>query len=257
MFRKGGSTSDGIIDLAMPRAQYAEGKTFEEIIANDAFGKQAYELLRAAQERDVQQEKKDILSNLLIKGGLGLVAGDGAGKGLLAEIATPFRKPAEEALTQLSSLKKDPAKMAAAQAMIAQKSAERIKEIEALGKTQKQLMDQYDMGEGAVSSYLAFQNKASEIARSEGLPLGRNASGDPIIRGTYKNGKFDYRAAVKTLPQGIYFDPYSNNVVKLQGGEAIVLGSEENKQGTKQFNVQDIQSTAPELSEEEFGQLAP
>jgi hypothetical protein len=59
--------------------------------------------------RDIQQERSDVLANLLIRGGLGLVAGEGAGKGTLGAIATAFQKPTEQALTEMSALKQDPA----------------------------------------------------------------------------------------------------------------------------------------------------
>ena len=51
------------------------------------------------------QAKSDILSNLLIRGGLGLVSGEGAGKGTLGGLATAFREPTEQAMGELQKLK--------------------------------------------------------------------------------------------------------------------------------------------------------
>jgi hypothetical protein len=131
MFRKGGKAMDGVMSLAAPRKQYQEGgSTFDDLIEGDDYLKEIYDIAQAGYGRDIQRERKDVLANLLIKGGLGLVSGEGAGKGTLGAIATAFKKPTEQALTQLQSLKQDPAKMLVAKTAIAQKGAERLKTLE-------------------------------------------------------------------------------------------------------------------------------
>ena len=130
MFRKGGKAMDGVMSLAAPRKQYQKGTSFEDIIKGDEFGTEVYDLAKAAVGRDIQQERSDVLANLLIRGGLGLVSGEGAGKGTLGAIATAFKKPTEQALTEMAALKQDPAKMLTAKTLISQRGQERLAEIQ-------------------------------------------------------------------------------------------------------------------------------
>jgi len=114
MFRKGGQVMDGVMSLAAPRKQFQEGTpkpTFEDLIKDDDYLKEIYDIAQSGFGRDIQQERSDVLANLLIRGGLGLVSGEGADKGTLGAVATAFRKPTEQALTEMAALKQDPAKM--------------------------------------------------------------------------------------------------------------------------------------------------
>ena len=120
---------DGVMSLAAPRKQYANGTTFEDLIKDDEYLKEIYNIAQAGYGRDIQQERSDVLANLLIRGGLGLVSGEGAGKGTLGAVATAFRKPTEQALTEMAALKQDPARMLVAKTAIEQKGAERLAEI--------------------------------------------------------------------------------------------------------------------------------
>lgn len=133
MFRKGGS-AEGVMSLASPRKKYQEGgDIYEQIRQIDPsmgediakYGK-IFELLGT---EGLREKKQDILSNLLISGGLGLVAGEGAGKGTLGGVAEAFRKPTERALAEYQAVKGAPkeARMAGAktamEAALAQKLA--------------------------------------------------------------------------------------------------------------------------------------
>lgn len=133
MFRKGGS-AEGVMSLAQPRKKYQEGgDIYEQIRQIDPsmgediakYGK-IFELLGT---EGLREKKQDILSNLLISGGLGLVAGEGAGKGTLGGVAEAFRKPTERALAEYQAVKGAPkeARMAGAktamEAALAQKLA--------------------------------------------------------------------------------------------------------------------------------------
>jgi hypothetical protein len=140
MFRKGGQVMDGVMSLASGgRAKYKEAGrvTMQDLIKDDPYLKEVYETAQAGYGRDIQQERSDVLANLLIRGGLGLVAGEGAGKGTLGAIATAFQKPTEQALTEMSALKQDPAAMLTAQTAIKQKGEERLQRI----KNQQELLD--------------------------------------------------------------------------------------------------------------------
>ena len=112
MFRKGGS-AEGVMSLAQPRKKYQEGSDiYEQIRQIDPsmgediakYGK-IFELLGT---EGLREKKQDILSNLLISGGLGLVAGEGAGKGTLGGVAEAFRKPTERALAEYQAVKRAP-----------------------------------------------------------------------------------------------------------------------------------------------------
>jgi hypothetical protein len=94
MFRKGGAAMDGIMKLASGgRAKYAEaGKVdIKDLLAQDPFGKEVYDLAKAAYGRDVQQERSDVLANLLIRGGLAAVSGKGATGNTLRDLASAFK----------------------------------------------------------------------------------------------------------------------------------------------------------------------
>lgn len=111
MFRKGGKAMDGVMSLADSRNNYQEGgMTTEELRQQypdlGADYQKYLDFYRAVGARDEAAEKKDILSNLLIRGGLGLVAGEGAGKGTLGALATSFRGPTEQAMGELAGIKK-------------------------------------------------------------------------------------------------------------------------------------------------------
>jgi len=112
MFRKGGQVMDGVMSLAAPRKQYFDGgdtgispelaEKYPELAAEY---QKSYDFYRDVAQQDMGQAKSDILSNLLIRGGLGLVSGEGAGKGTLGAIGTAFRGPTEQAMGELQKLK--------------------------------------------------------------------------------------------------------------------------------------------------------
>ena len=168
MFRKGGKVEEGVMSLAAPRNNYQEGGAadFEKLIADDPYLQETYELAKAGFGRDVQQERRDVLSNLLIRGGLGLVSGEGAGKGTLGAIATAFKKPTEQALTEMKGLRQDPAKMLTAKTAIAQKGAERLKLLDLQNKKlDAEKKARVMLGPDATADQI--QKKASEILNQQ------------------------------------------------------------------------------------------
>jgi len=112
MFRKGGKVEEGVMSLAAPRKQYFNGgdtgispelaQKYPELTGGY---QKYYDFYRDVAQQDMGQAKSDILSNLLIRGGLGLVSGEGAGKGTLGALATAFREPTEQAMGDLQKLK--------------------------------------------------------------------------------------------------------------------------------------------------------
>ena len=167
MFRKGGKAEEGVMSLAAPRKNYQEGgKSFEDLLAGDDYLKEVYDIEQAGYGKDVEQERRDILSNLLIRGGLGLVSGEGAGKGTLGSIATAFRGPTEQALVEMKGLRQDPAKMLTAKTAIAQKGAERLQML----KNQENLLDAQKKAKvilGPDATADQIQKKASEILNQQ------------------------------------------------------------------------------------------
>jgi len=137
MFRKGGQAMDGVMSLASGgRAKYQDAGrvTMEDLIKDDPYLEEVYKTAQAGYGRDVQQERSDVLANLLIRGGLNLVSGEGAGKGTLGAIATSFKGPTDVALKEMAALKQDPAAMLTAKTAIEQKGAERLAEIQQKNK---------------------------------------------------------------------------------------------------------------------------
>ena len=140
MFRKGGQVMEGVMKLASGgRAKYQDAGrvTMQDLMKDDPYLQEVYDIASAGYGRDVQQERSDVLANLLIRGGLGLVSGEGAGKGTLGAIATAFRGPTEQALAEMSKLKQDPAAMLTAKTALEQKGAERLQRL----KNQQELLD--------------------------------------------------------------------------------------------------------------------
>jgi len=111
MFRKGGQVEEGVMSLAAPRSNYQKGgvgispELLEKYPEIGQDYEKFYELYGDVAQQDMGQAKSDILSNLLIRGGLGLVSGEGAGRGTLGALATAFRGPTEQAMGELQKLK--------------------------------------------------------------------------------------------------------------------------------------------------------
>jgi len=101
MFRRGGSTGQGIMTGLVDRRRYAEGPSREEILAK------RYQKIMG--QPDINQ--------LLIQGGLGLVSGQGGtGQGTLADVASAFRGPTDQFFQQAMANKAAAKKMAIQQA---------------------------------------------------------------------------------------------------------------------------------------------
>lgn len=111
MFRKGGSTEEGVMYNVKPRTNFQEGMT-KKMIEDRA--------------KLYRQYAGDPIANLLIQGGLGLISGEGAGKGTLGSIATAFQKPVAQALAQEQQIG-----LKAASDVFSREEAERIAKIKA------------------------------------------------------------------------------------------------------------------------------
>jgi hypothetical protein len=106
MFRKGGEVMEGIMTGIKPRTNYADGKTREEIISG------ALENLSPSSQGYAQSfmdlaklggtSNKDLLTNVLIQGGLRGMSQTGGG-GTLGNLAKAFEEPVAGALKQRSA----------------------------------------------------------------------------------------------------------------------------------------------------------
>ena len=264
MFRKGGSAMNGVMSLAAPRKQYQEGgRSFEEMIADDPYLQEVYGLAKEGYGRDIKQERSDVLANLLIRGGLNLVSGAGAGKGTLGAIATAFQKPTETALAEMSELKRDPAKMLTAKTAIEQLGAERLQTLKNKGdideymkrarivlgpsasdeevrKKAGELITQVQtrFEEGAKTDRIEVIQKQEDLSYPDAERLYNfqtktaeieKKTGVPVgprggvIRGIPRKGKIDYSTFAKNATDGIYFDPEYRNYVKIISGVAEII----------------------------------
>jgi hypothetical protein len=222
MFRKGGQVMDGVMSLASGgRAKYQKAGrvTMQDLIKDDPYLKEVYETAQAGYGRDIQQERSDVLANLLIRGGLGLVAGEGAGKGTLGAIATAFQKPTEQALTEMSALKQDPAAMLTAQTAIKQKGEERLKLLELQNqKIDAEKKAQVILGPDATSEQI--RQKASEILNESIFGVQRRSD-----EGT-KQGNIEIiaRQAKVDLPSAKIIFDLQQNQEKIKEVTGLELG---------------------------------
>ena len=103
MFRKGGQAEEGIMELATPRRNYDEGKTREEIFAEAISGltpqAQKYAQSMSQLAGLGRTSGGDLLTNVLIQGGLRGLSTTGAGS-TLGNLAKAFEKPVAGALQQ-------------------------------------------------------------------------------------------------------------------------------------------------------------
>jgi len=100
MFKRGGSTSQGIMTGLVDRRRYAEGPSREEVL------QKKYQKILGQADFD----------EWLIKSGLNAVAGKGTGRGFLADVATSVQKPTEDFFTQSGASKQIAGKLGIEQA---------------------------------------------------------------------------------------------------------------------------------------------
>ena len=106
MFRKGGEVMEGIMTGIQPRRNYAEGKTREEIISGSLENLSPSSQGYAQSFMDLAKlggtSNKDLLTNVLIQGGLRGMSQTGGG-GTLGNLAKAFEEPVAGALKQRSA----------------------------------------------------------------------------------------------------------------------------------------------------------
>ena len=96
MFRKGGSVGEGIMSKVQPRQNYQMGNRVKQIYEDIA-------PLYMQAVRPTGQD--DTMANLLIRGGLNLVAGSDKDAPLLQTVASAYKEPTEQALKEVQQRK--------------------------------------------------------------------------------------------------------------------------------------------------------
>ena len=118
MFRKGGSTNNGIMTGLVNRKGYSNGTDWNEVVAGNPYIAEA-----AKAYGSIEQPKDKSLYNMLISGGLDLVSGQHAGAGVLSNVAKSFKAPSEAYMAAQAARGAQPSqmKMAAVQTGLEQK----------------------------------------------------------------------------------------------------------------------------------------
>ena len=91
MFRKGGSTNEGIMHGIVDRKGYLQGTTWEETLEKYPDIEEAYGAIGG-----IDQPRDTSMYEMLIGGGLNLVSGAGAGDGLMSNVAKSYKGPSEK-----------------------------------------------------------------------------------------------------------------------------------------------------------------
>jgi hypothetical protein len=207
MFRKGGSTGQGIMTGLVDRTNMDVGgrakeleKTYREILGRPS------------------------IDQLLITGGLNLLSGEGAGKGTLGEVATAFKKPTEDLFTDIRARN-----LAAKKMGIEQAQAEELKkfsgsQLNRIDETGKALSPDRQFaaveesyrgvyGEGyKARTHAAFDLRVAPKLRQDGkVPKGKISIDK---KGNYKT---------KGKRPGVYIDVENAKVIEFDGNVAREL----------------------------------
>lgn len=168
MFRKGGNVGEGIMSNIVDRGNYNEGQLVKDVEARQ-------KLL----QRFAGPGPQNALSNLLIRGGLNLVSGKGAGKGTLAGVAESFREPTEAFMKEKATEDQFRRQigLSAATGVLGERQAREIALIKAASKGDKialqKLVDYaIEMGEfpdtkeGREAAFKKYSTSAADITRA-------------------------------------------------------------------------------------------
>jgi hypothetical protein len=195
MFRIGGSANDGVMSIAAPRKNYSFGSEY----------RQKYEQTLPMLMEAMGPRRDDRLARLLIGGGMNLVAGTGAGGGILPAIAKSFKQPTEEffkAQDVEDALQRQLKLSAATQAMTSV-DAERLAKIkmqaeqtamnQKLEQAEKEMFVKYSgLGSKGLGVFETFKQLRGQ---------GERILSEPI---TIKNEKPDIKEVFK-IPKGTVF----------------------------------------------------
>jgi len=145
MFKKGGSTGEGIMSKVEPRQGYQVGNRVKSI----------YEQIAPLYSQAMQTGRDDTIANLLIRGGMGLIERSDKDAPLLQQVVGAFKQPTEVALkeTQRRRLMEPQARLAALGAAVKIAGAKKARPLKA------------QTIEGQVENY--YSNIARTASRSQ------------------------------------------------------------------------------------------
>ena len=169
MFRKGGSTGQGIMTGLVDRTKYAVGDRAKEL---------------AEEYREILGRPS--LDQLLITGGLNLLSGEGAGKGTLGEVATAFKKPTDDLFTDIRARN-----LAAKKMGIEQAQAEKLKGTGSILAAEKRA--KFLLPPGATAEQI--RAKTAEIIQSE--MTGKTYSAQANYQRAYEQNKITEGNAIR------------------------------------------------------------
>ena len=230
MFMRGGNVGQGIMNK-VERKQYAEGTpiTLEELAkTGDKTAQQALDYSKLYQAAYGPQNYDDIISNLLITGGMNLIAGSDKDENLLQQLVRSYGQPTQTALKQVQAKKAQmpQARMLGVQSAIQGKLARDLQDI----KSQKGYESQTEASKlKSIESFfknvvltkdnaLKFSNLAPNVNRGR-EKFGANFYGVVDIDAP---GSADM---LKKLPENLIFLRFDNNqFYKMKNGTPVLVG---------------------------------
>ena len=216
MFRKGGSTNEGIMHGLVNRKGYDNG--------TNPWIKEAREALRTDAPRDTS------MYEMLIGGGLNLVSGAGAGEGLMANVARSYKGPSEDYFKAQRARSEYERKIdqAAAQAGLEQKWA--LEQIKAKDSPQSALYNVYlkqaidDGYDGPKAQrYATYQTTMKQELENK---VGASRISDDIIdfnmQDTTTKGNRNKIANLKKHVGKFVYDVFEGNIKLIQVVDGVV-----------------------------------
>jgi len=228
MFRKGGNVGQGIMNK-VERKMYNKGTTLEELSATSPTAKQALEYSKLYQAAYGPENYDDVISNLLIRGGMNLITGTGEDQGLLRETVSAFREPTTAAMQAVAKKKAvlPQARVLGVQSAIQGKLAKDLQEIKS-GKgyesstTAAKIKDLQGYFKGVNTT------KASALKMNNLIPniqRGRDAYGSKFY-GVVDPNETGAKELLAKLPDGTIVLHYDfNRFYQMKDGVPVAIGT--------------------------------
>ena len=229
MFMRGGSVGQGIMNK-VERKMYANGPSLEELSKSDSTAKQALDYSKLYQAAYGPQNYDDIISNLLIRGGMNLITGSGEeDSSLLRETVSAFREPTTAAMQAVAKKKAvlPQARVLGVQSAIQGKLAKEIQKIKSdkgyeSSTTAAQIKDLQGYFKGVNTT------KASAIKMNNLIPniqRGRDVYGSKFY-GVVDPNETGAKDLLAKLPNGTIVLHYDfNRFYEMKDGVPVAIGT--------------------------------
>ena len=228
MFMRGGSVGQGIMNK-VERKMYANGPSLEELSKSDSTAKQALDYSKLYQAAYGPQNYDDIISNLLIRGGMNLISGTGEDQGLLRETVSAFREPTTAAMQAVAKKKAvlPQARVLGVQSAIQGKLAKDLQEIKSgKGYESSTAAAQLKEIQGFLKNVtLTKDNAIAFLNLAPNIQKGRSTYGENFY-GIVDVTKPDAKNLLLKLPENKVFLRYDDNqFYKMKNGKAVLVGT--------------------------------